>query len=165
MKRIVANRMRKGTSDAKSGEGVQISSHAPNAPPMTLVTPRRERIVELFSSSFRYPYKPPNSPGHSANVLVPFATLGSSPNQIRTGNVSKVPPPAMELIAPAANAAHSMTSQGKRRILYKVQSSEHKAQALHVNMRAVYRHFSRVALLVVFTLAVLWPARITAAKK
>ena len=83
---------------------------------MTLVTPSRKSIVELFSSSFRYPYKPPNSPGHSATVLVPFATLGSSPSQIRTGNVSKVPPPAMELIAPAANAAHSMTSQGKRRI-------------------------------------------------
>ncbi len=58
-----------------------------------------------------------------------------------------------------------MTSQGKRRILYKVQSREHKAQALHVNMRAVYRYFSRVALCLVFALALLWPARITTAKK
>jgi hypothetical protein len=49
--------------------------------------------------------------------------------------------------------------------LYKVQSGEHKAQALHVNMRAVYRYFSRVALCLVFTLALLWPARITTAKK
>jgi hypothetical protein len=44
--------------------------------------------------------------------LVPFATRGSSPSQMRTGKVSRVPPPAMELIAPAANAAQNMASQG-----------------------------------------------------
>ena len=31
-----------------------------------------------------------------------------------TGKVSNVPPPAIALIAPAANAAHSMASTGKR---------------------------------------------------
>src|SRR6185369_1649559 len=116
MKRIVAKRIRKGTSEAKTGDGVQINNHAPNAPPSTLTKPRRKRIVELFSSSLRYPKRPPKSPGHSATVLVPFATLGSSPSQIRTGKVSSVPPPAMELITPAANAAHSMASTEERRI-------------------------------------------------
>ena len=51
MKRIVAKRIRKGTSDANTGDGVKISNHAPNAPPMTLVEPSRNSIVELFSSS------------------------------------------------------------------------------------------------------------------
>src|SRR5918996_2958097 len=159
MKRIVANRMRKGTSDAKSGEGVQISSHAPNAPPMTLVTPRRERIVELFSSSFRYPYKPPNSPGHSATVLVPFATLGSSPSQMRTGNVSKVPPPAMELIAPAVNAAHSMTSQGKRRIRVMIRLATKK----HKRYKMI--SLNRSKLLFVCICACLWLTPTAHAKK
>ena len=53
MKSIVAKRMRKGTSRAKVGEGVRMSSHAPTAPAMTLVVPRRMSMVELFSSSFR----------------------------------------------------------------------------------------------------------------
>src|SRR5687768_5099427 len=111
MNRTVANSIRKGTSRANVGEGVQIKSQAPTAPPMTLVSPKRQRMVELFSSSLRYPNNPPKSPGQSATVLVALAILGSRPSQIKTGKVISVPPPAIELIAPAAKAqANRMTA-------------------------------------------------------
>src|SRR5437016_5400655 len=89
---------------AKVGDGVAISNHAPTAPPTTLIAPNLIRMVELFSSSLRYPKSPPNSPGQSATVLVAFAILGSRPSQISTGKVIRVPPPAIELIAPATKA-------------------------------------------------------------
>src|SRR5215218_9950585 len=47
----------------------------------------------------------PNDPGHSATVLVALAEVGGSPSPTSAGNVSRVPPPAMELTAPAAMAA------------------------------------------------------------
>ena len=112
MNSTVAKRIKNGTREAKTGEGVHISSHAPTAPPMMLVTPSRMSIGELFSNSRRYPYSPPKRPGQRATVLVAFATFGSSPSQMSTGKVIRVPPPAMELIAPAANAAQNMTTPG-----------------------------------------------------
>lgn len=47
----------------------------------------------------------PTVPGQIATVLVAFALIEGSPSQISVGNVTSVPPPATELIAPAANAA------------------------------------------------------------
>ena len=47
----------------------------------------------------------PTVPGQIATVLVAFAVTEFSPSQMRVGNEMRVPPPATELIAPAANAA------------------------------------------------------------
>src|SRR5581483_11360621 len=110
MNRIVADRIRKGTNRANVNDGVIISSHAPSPPPITLVAPSRIRISELSFISRRQPNMPPNSPGHSATVLVALATFGSRPSQIKTGNVSSVPPPAMELTTPAKNAARTIAA-------------------------------------------------------
>src|SRR6266849_6205561 len=68
MKRIVANKIKKGTRRANVGEGVAIKSHAPKPPPITLVTPSRARIKELSFISRLKPNKPANKPGHSATV-------------------------------------------------------------------------------------------------
>ena len=46
----------------------------------------------------------PTVPGQIATVLVAFATTGLSPSQMSVGNDNKVPPPATEFMAPAANA-------------------------------------------------------------
>ena len=78
---------------------------APTAPPTTLVMPSRTRMGRLLSISRRKPQSPPNSPGHSATVLVAFATFGSRPSQSSTGKVTSVPPPAIEFIIPATKAA------------------------------------------------------------
>src|SRR5882762_1503194 len=57
----------------------------------------------------------PREPGHSATVLVALATSGVTPSATIAGNVSSVPPPAMELIAPAPRAA--TRASDKRRIV------------------------------------------------
>lgn len=46
----------------------------------------------------------PTVPGQIATVLVALALIEGRPSQIKVGNVTSVPPPATELIAPAANA-------------------------------------------------------------
>ena len=51
----------------------------------------------------------PTVPGQMATVLVAFALMEGSPSQIRVGNVSSVPPPATELMAPATKAAPNAT--------------------------------------------------------
>ena len=56
----------------------------------------------------------PKAPGHNATVLVAFATSGGTPSQTIAGNVSSVPPPAIELTAPPTAAARKMrTKAGK----------------------------------------------------
>ena len=45
-----------------------------------------------------------------ATVLVAFALMEGSPSQIKVGNVSSVPPPATELMAPAMKAAPNATT-------------------------------------------------------
>lgn len=52
----------------------------------------------------------PTVPGQMATVLVAFALIEGRPSQIKVGNVSRVPPPATELMAPATNAAPNATS-------------------------------------------------------
>src|SRR5580704_12981415 len=51
----------------------------------------------------------PTVPGQMATVLVAFALMEGSPSQISVGNVSSVPPPARELMAPATKADPNAT--------------------------------------------------------
>ena len=53
----------------------------------------------------------PKEPGQSATVLVALAEIGGSPSQTSAGNVSSVPPPAIELTAPARSAAVKTSSR------------------------------------------------------
>src|ERR1700730_4166722 len=128
MKRIVANRMRKGTSRANVGEGVAINNHAPTAPPITLMLPNLNRKAELFFSSLRYPKRPPNSPGHSATVLVALATLASNPSQRSAGKVINVPPPAIELMPPAMNAAAKRVRKWKKVVFILLNQVRHSSR-------------------------------------
>src|SRR5574338_842405 len=54
-----------------------------------------------------------NAPGHSATVLVALATSGGTPSAMSAGNVSNVPPPAIEFTMPPTAAA---TATAIRRI-------------------------------------------------
>src|SRR5688572_24346070 len=54
----------------------------------------------------------PSAPGQSATVLVALATIGEMPRPTRAGKVSSVPPPAIELTAPAT--ADATTTRGSR---------------------------------------------------
>ena len=47
-------------------------------------------------------------PGQSATVLVALATIGVMPSPTSAGKVSSVPPPAIELIAPATAEMRTM---------------------------------------------------------
>ncbi len=58
----------------------------------------------------------PNDPGQMATVLVALAATESNPSQMSVGNVSSVPPPATELIAPAAKAEAKAEEPCKRSI-------------------------------------------------
>jgi hypothetical protein len=55
--------------------------------------------------SLQYPTALLSEPGQSAAVFVAFDIISGSPNATRDGNETSVPPPATELIAPAAAAA------------------------------------------------------------
>src|ERR1700734_509984 len=55
----------------------------------------------------------PTVPGQMATVLVALALMDGSPSQISVGNVSNVPPPATELMAPATKAEPNATSACK----------------------------------------------------
>src|SRR5258705_13676756 len=46
----------------------------------------------------------PTAPGHNATVLVALALIGGTPSAIRAGNVTSVPPPAMEFMTPPMSA-------------------------------------------------------------
>ena len=50
-------------------------------------------------------------PGQIATVLVAFAVMDGSPSQINVGNVSSVPPPATEFMAPATKAEPKATKR------------------------------------------------------
>src|SRR5438094_8703102 len=105
MNRMVAKRMRNGTSRSKSEAGVDRRRIAPTPPPIRL------EIESLFSldatcpNSDRNPHMLPSEPGQIATVLVALAVIDGSPSQTSAGKESSVPPPATELIPPARNAA------------------------------------------------------------
>lgn len=52
----------------------------------------------------------PTVPGQMATVLVALALMDGRPIQISVGKVTKVPPPATELMVPATNAAPNAAS-------------------------------------------------------
>src|SRR5580704_7040254 len=52
----------------------------------------------------------PSPAGQIATVLVALALMEGRPSQIRVGKVSNVPPPATELMAPAAKAVPNAAS-------------------------------------------------------
>src|ERR1700733_641314 len=113
---MVANRIRNGTTASKIEGGVKRNSSAPAMPPTRLGAVSASILRSAVRSSFRYPHMPPSDPGQIATVLVAFAATEVSPNQISVGNVTNVPPPATELIAPAANAEAKAEEPGKRSI-------------------------------------------------
>src|SRR5262249_17535799 len=77
------------------------SNAAPTSPP-TIEGPTSMSIHRLLSPSSRLkPSIPPSDPGHSDTVLVTFAWMGSTPTQMSAGKLTRVPPPATELIMPA----------------------------------------------------------------
>ena len=56
----------------------------------------------FFPEKSRYAQPAASEPGVIATALVAFAITGGIPDAIAAGNESSVPPPATELIAPAA---------------------------------------------------------------
>jgi hypothetical protein len=58
--------------------------------------------------SLRNPITPANEPGQMATVFVALAMTAGRPIQTSAGNERSVPPPAMELMTPAKNAATAM---------------------------------------------------------
>src|SRR3989442_756744 len=52
----------------------------------------------------------PSDPGQMATVLVAFAATEDRPSRMSAGNVTSVPPPATELMAPAIKAAPNATA-------------------------------------------------------
>jgi len=58
--------------------------------------------------SLRNPRTPANEPGQIATVFVALAITAGRPIQMSAGKEMSVPPPAIELIAPARNAATPM---------------------------------------------------------
>jgi hypothetical protein len=106
----VANRIRTGTRRSNTGVGVTWSSAAPMRPPVTLGSARIRNRRSATASSRLKPQTPPTVPGQIATVLVAFAVTDGRPSQTRVGKVRRVPPPAMELMAPARKAAAKAAS-------------------------------------------------------
>ena len=105
MNRMVAKRMRNGTSHSKSATGVDRSRIAPRAPPIRLEIESHFNLGATCPNSDRNPHMLPSEPGQIATVLVALAVIDGSPSQISAGKEISVPPPATELIPPARNAA------------------------------------------------------------
>ena len=53
-----------------------------------------------------------------ATVLVAFAIVEGNPTHMSAGNVTSVPPPATELMAPATHAAANTSSSSTLRSIY-----------------------------------------------
>src|SRR5689334_2775019 len=105
MNRIVAKRMRNGTSRSKSWAGVDRRRIAPIPPPIRLEIESHFNLDGTCPSSDRNPHMLPSEPGQIATVLVALAVIEGSPSQTSAGKEISVPPPATELIPPAKNAA------------------------------------------------------------
>src|SRR5579883_2645426 len=105
MNSSVAKRTRAGASLSKMVGGVQRSSNAPIIPPAKLGAMRIRKCDSPARSSRRKPQAPPTEPGQVATVLVALAITEGRPIQTSVGKEIRVPPPAMELIAPARKAA------------------------------------------------------------
>lgn len=77
----------------------------------------------------------PTDPGHIATVLVALAATELSPSQTSVGNVSNVPPPATELIAPAAKAEANAAEPCKRSMRKSKQPSAKRGAAASITDR------------------------------
>src|SRR6266436_2294361 len=87
-----------------------MSSVAPTSAPSTDgIASRTSRRLPPRSSR-RKPTALASDPGQSATVFVMLATIGSRPSHTKTGNDSRVPPPATELMRPATRPAPNTTS-------------------------------------------------------
>src|SRR5207244_7174753 len=113
MNRMVAKRMRNGTSRSKSEAGVDRRRIAPSPPPIRLEIETHFNLDGACPNSDRNPQMLPNEPGQIATVLVALAVIDGSPSQTSAGKEISVQPPATELIHPArkAAAADIMTRQ------------------------------------------------------
>src|SRR5262245_18963392 len=99
---IVANRISQGTRLAKIVVGGHNSRSAPISPPTRLKTNKPRTLNSATVRILRrYAHAPANVQGASAPPLRAFASMGLSRGIGRGGNVTKVPPPASELRAPA----------------------------------------------------------------
>ena len=105
MNRMVAKRMRNGTSRSKSAAGVDRRRIAPSAPPITLEIESHFNLGATCPNSDRNPQMLPREPGQIATVLVALAVIDGSPSQTSAGKEINVPPPATELTPPARKAA------------------------------------------------------------
>ncbi len=107
MKSRVAKRIRNGTSPSKSAEGVRTRRMPPASPPARLTGANSLSHRCTAGILRRYPKTLLTMPGSRAMVLVAFATIEESPETMRAGNVTMVPPPAIEFIRPASAPAPS----------------------------------------------------------
>ena len=106
VKMMVADRISHGTSRKKVVCGVLSRIQAPTIPPITPVTSSGAIVRhESLPNCCRYAPMLATCPGHSATVLVAFALTGGMPMNSSVGNVTKLPPPATALMAPASSAA------------------------------------------------------------
>src|SRR5215471_9352401 len=105
MNRMVAKRIRNGTSRSKSMAGVDRRRIAPIPPPIRLEIESHFNLGGTCPSSERNPQILPSEPGQIATVLVALAVIGGNPSQTSVGKEISVPPPATELIPPARKAA------------------------------------------------------------
>jgi hypothetical protein len=78
---------------------------APSAPPVNAGIRNTRSARSVVSRSSRYPFALAAYPGKSARLLVAFAVTGGMPAHSISGNETTLPPPAIELTAPATNAA------------------------------------------------------------
>ena len=77
---------------------------APAIPPIILVRIMRGNIFLSSISSSRYPPMLATEPGKSATEQIALEFIGGTPVKIKAGNAIKLPPPAIEFIAPAIAA-------------------------------------------------------------
>src|SRR2546430_4043391 len=105
MNKMVAKRMRNGTSCSKSAAGVDRRRIAPIPPPIRLEIESHFNLGATCPNSDRNPHMLPSEPGQIATVLVALAVIDGSPSQTSAGKEISVPPPATELIPPARKAA------------------------------------------------------------
>src|SRR6476659_2095367 len=88
MNRMVAKRMRNGTSHSKSAAGVDRSRIAPRAPPIRLEIESHFNLGATCPNSDRNPHMLPSEPGQIATVLVALDVIDGSPSQISAGKES-----------------------------------------------------------------------------
>jgi hypothetical protein len=83
---------------------VNRKSQAPTSPPIGLGTTRENSFGSRARNSRRDPHVLPNGARQILTVLGALAVTEFNPNRIKVGKVTRVPPPATELMSPARKA-------------------------------------------------------------